>query len=605
MDFKQSSVAEAIARARAKIAADNARKEAANQPAAVLNIIDAAKELAEQQVVRTAASGLVWNDEQAAAIRRGVKRESFCLIGAAGTGKTTTLKGTIAQMQADGSIQPLDRGTKWLVPGAPGVVLVSFTRRAVRNIARQMPLELRSHCLTIHALLEFAPEFFEVEVTDDKGIKYWKKTRRFVPNRNRSNPLPRTLKTIVIDEASMVDTELMAKLRDALPHWDDICLIVLGDLNQLPPVYGQAILGHMLLEKPIIELTKVYRQALESPIISIALAVKNNDFHVVESDINSGTFTVNGKPRSPYDPSKINLRNVTEKITIERAGRGKVTLHPWKIKLDQDDALRRMQKQINLWINEGTYNPEEDVILCPWGKPGIFSSYELNQTIADKLGKMRGAEIYEVIAGFQKYYLAAGDKLMVNKQDAIILRIERNFKYTGQRPKPHSKDMDRWGNLAKDAVVEAEELSDEEFDNILESLSADIEDRVHEASHRVWVRMLDTDEEVCLDKAADLNNSQFGYCMSVHKAQGSEWRRVFLITHYCHAQMCSRELIYTAVTRASEELYVVMSPMMLSTSAGKPRVKGNTLKEKLAWFEKERQKLLVRKASNGDGDYDE
>ena len=41
---------------------------------------------------------------------------------------------------------------------------------------------------------------------------------RFVPTRNHSaNPLPSELTTVVIDESSMVDTELFAKLVDALP----------------------------------------------------------------------------------------------------------------------------------------------------------------------------------------------------------------------------------------------------------------------------------------------------------------------------------------------------------------------------------------------------
>ena len=49
--------------------------------------------------------------------------------------------------------------------------------------------------------------------------------------------------------------------------------------------------------------------------------------------------------------------------------------------------------------------------------------------------------------------------------------------------------------------------------------------------------------------------------------------------------MLMRELVYTAVTRAAEELYIVMSPEMLNTAAKRPRIKGNTLAAKLAWYQ--------------------
>ena len=43
-----------------------------------------------------------------------------------------------------------------------------------------------------------------------------------------------------------------------------------------------------------------------------------------------------------------------------------------------------------------------------------------------------------------------------------------------------------------------------------------------------------------------------GYALTVHKAQGSEWDRVFLLLHQSHNTMIQRELLYTAVTRAAK-----------------------------------------------------
>jgi ATP-dependent exoDNAse (exonuclease V) alpha subunit len=550
-----------------------------------------------------------WNAEQAEAIKYGTKRigegrSHFCLIGAAGTGKTTTLKGILREGMRMDLYPPLEQGTKHLSVGAPGIVLVSYTRRAVRNIAKQMPPELKSHCLTIHKLIEFGPEYYEADIIDERGVVVGAKTKmRFAPQRHSGDPLPRNLTTIVIDEASMVSMELFEQLLDAIPSKARVQFIVLGDLNQLPPVYGQAILGKMLLENPIIELTQVYRQALESPIIALALAVKNNNFKTFNDQCMDGTFDVQyrtvdkqGVHLRKFDPTKdkVDAKNIIAKdgqLIVKREGRGKVTLHPWKTKMEADDALTAIKGQINHWITTGEYNAEEDIILCPWNES--FGTIELNKSIANKLGKMRDADVYEVIAGFNKLYLAVGDKLLVDKSDCIIEKIERNPKYMGKRPAPHSKFLDRWGAYQKAVTTEDDDmgLSDVDIDALLDSM-ASMEDRTAEASHVLTVRVLDTDEVVPISKAATLNGSTFGYAITVHKAQGSECRKVFFITHYCHSAMLMRELVYTGITRAAEELYIIMSPMMLGTAAARPRIKGDTLAAKLAWYqEKLKEKL--------------
>ena len=55
--------------------------------------------------------------------------------------------------------------------------------------------------------------------------------------RNKRNPLPAHL--VVVDEASMIDLPLMAKLCDALR--DDTKLVLIGDAAQLAPVHGGAV----------------------------------------------------------------------------------------------------------------------------------------------------------------------------------------------------------------------------------------------------------------------------------------------------------------------------------------------------------------------------
>jgi len=508
-----------------------------------------------------------WNTEQQEAIKNTLFRRSFCLIGAAGTGKTTTLRGAVTAAMEEHKVPPLAEGTKYLSAGTPGMVLVSYTRRAVRNIAKQMPDFMKEHCTTLHKLLEFGPEYYEEE--NAEGVMVNK--MRFVPGRNSGNPLPATLQLIIVDESSMVSTELYDLLLAALPNPAAVQFIFLGDLNQLPPVYGQAILGLKLTELPIVELTQVYRQALESPIISAALAVKNNNF----AEFNKRAEVEWNAPRH-WD-----AKNIIERIELH--GRGKLTIVPWKKRFDADIALRAVTQKIPSWINEGFYDPEEDLMLCPWNKS--FGTDELNRSIADTLAKKRDAVVWEVIAGFNKYYLAVGDKLLVDKQEAIVLDIYRNPKYAGVHTQKEHKKLNRWG-VREDGIKQMDVGgSEEDVDAMLLAFDVNsVEDRTAQASHTVKVRMLDSEEEVYLNKAAELNASSFAYAITVHKAQGSECRKVFFITGHCHATMCSRELVYTAITRAAEELVILCDPLMLAKAAAKPRIKGDTLAAKLEFF---------------------
>lgn len=534
-----------------------------------------ATRIAEAAIAAVNGGNFQWNAAQQQAIDYGRSGKSFCLIGAAGTGKTTTLKGLLRAVLSDNKLPPLEKDTKHLNRGAPGVVLFSYTRRAVRNIAKQMPEELRAHCLTGHKLLEFKPEKFEIN--DGKGGV--KLSMRFVPSRDRTNPLPSNLRLIIVDESSMVSSDFMQLVYRALPNLSNVQWIFLGDLHQLPPVYGDAILGHKLLGLPVVELTEVYRQALESPIIELALQIKDNKI-----------------------PPEL---KVITKNWVKETPKGKVTLHPWKQKLDQEEGMFAMQKFLRTWIST-EMNPstgdrndkldwENDVILCPWNK--AFGNIELNKAIGTELALKYNRDVFEIIAGYDKIYYSIGDRILHDKRDAIVTKIVRNVRYIGKPPQYHSPQMDYWG-YTKTPVVQ-EVMSNEDIENLLDSFAeADVEDRVHEASHAVYIRYVDSsegEEETILSKAGELNGTELAYCMSVHKSQGSEWKRVILITHDCHAKMLSREMVYTAVTRASQELYVFLAPMMLTKAAARPRIKGDTLQEKLKFFTTkagERQKSI-------------
>jgi len=87
---------------------------------------------------------------------------------------------------------------------------------------------------------------------------------------------------VIIDEASMVDTLLMYNLVMAVPV--NSVLILVGDIFQLPSVGPGNILSDMINsgEIPVFYLSKIFRQAGESPIIVNAHRVREGEFPVFE-----------------------------------------------------------------------------------------------------------------------------------------------------------------------------------------------------------------------------------------------------------------------------------------------------------------------------------
>ena len=119
------------------------------------------------------------------------------------------------------------------------------------------------------------------------------------------------------------------------------------------------------------------------------------------------------------------------------------------------------------------------------------------------------------------------------------------------------------------------------------SISDETEDRKRQASHVVGVvldRHDEEDEIIELTSAGEINNLLLGYSMTIHKAQGSEWRRVILALHRSHNTMLARELLYTAVTRARESLYTICEEDTFERGIVKQRITGDTLEEKAEFF---------------------
>jgi exodeoxyribonuclease V alpha subunit len=58
-----------------------------------------------------------------------------------------------------------------------------------------------------------------------------------------------------------------------------------------------------------------------------------------------------------------------------------------------------------------------------------------------------------------------------------------------------------------------------------------------------------------LDRSGDERRIAPAYALTVHKSQGSQWQRVIVVLQSNH--LLDRSMIYTAVTRATEQVIIV------------------------------------------------
>lgn len=490
---------------------------------------------------------IVLDDKQLSFVQLVLSGKSCILIGAAGTGKTTCTKAAI-QALIDTAIPALEDSHKHLTNGVPGIIPCAYTRRATNNLKRAMSSDIARNTITIHKLLEYSPEYYEIEDVETGRLR---NTMKFAPSRTAINKLSGTIKVVIIDESSMVSTELFAELQAAVES--QTIFILLGDIQQLPPVFGHAILGYKLLEWPVVELTEVYRQALDSPIIKLA--------HRILSGKVLDSFEIQQNWQYPNELQFIF----------------------WPKKTQSEPALLQVCRTINEAYDAGKYDPEEDIILCPFNKS--FGTIEINKRIANHIARKKGFLTFEIIAGFQKYYYSIGDKVLMDKEDAIITDITVNPTYIGKAYQEPSYTLDYWG-YDSEAHNKLMLNTDIDVDKLLDMAGAaeNEEERVIQSSHKITMQIIDTGDYVTVSSLSELSKLDHAYAMTVHKSQGSEWRKVFLLLHHTHAAMVRRELLYTAVTRAKEQLVIVCEKDSFIKGITSQTIKGNTLAEKAEFF---------------------
>lgn len=285
--------------------------------------------------------GIRYERKQRQAIREALERGALILTGGPGTGKTTTLKAIIGLFEKRGL----------------HVSVAAPTGRAAKRIGELTGCEAK----TLHRLLE-------VQWSDEDTPVF---------ARNETNPLDTDV--LVIDEMSMVDTQLFEHTLRALKA--DCRLILVGDTDQLPAVGAGCVLQDLIDSGilPVVQLTEVFRQAMESHIIRNAHRIVRGE--LPELGFREGDF---------FFLQKNSVQSVADTLL--------------------DLCARRLPNRYEVSVWNGLQ------VLCP-GRKGPLGTRELNRGLQELLNPP-GPDKPEITV--EGVLLRKGDKVMHTRNNYDI-----------------------------------------------------------------------------------------------------------------------------------------------------------------------------------------
>lgn len=200
---------------------------------------------------------------QRAAIEMASDAPILVITGGPGCGKTTVLQSIVKLWCAQGKM----------------VNICAPTGRAAQRIGAIQNVEPS----TIHRLLKYRPKTSTDQNNEtlqsvdeeeiDMGEMDW--FEHGLSNKLESD-------AVLVDEASMLSLPLAAALMQALKTKTQ--LILVGDVDQLPPVGPGGILDAMISSGvvPVIDLREIFRQEMTSTIVTSALAVRSGAYPPIE-----------------------------------------------------------------------------------------------------------------------------------------------------------------------------------------------------------------------------------------------------------------------------------------------------------------------------------
>lgn len=426
-------------------------------------------------------------------------RHRFCVIsGGPGTGKTYTVL-RLMQLLIEDARQRNRRPPEIRLAAPTGKAaarMMESTRQGLAGLPDSDALaeQLPESASTLHRLLGLRGD----------------STR---PLHKQDNPL--VADVVIVDEASMVDLPLMAKLADAIP--DHGRLILLGDRYQLASVESGAVLAELCHAAGLNRFSRDQQQALAPLLRDDAPAAAD--------------------PPAPLSDQVVTLQ----------------TSH----RFTADSPIGRLAAAVNAG--------EADTALA------IASEDQNDIRLHTDTPRQLDGLVNDMATAYSPLITAEDPELALNALDRLRLLTATRVGPTGSMAlneaihrrlaEQHDFDADRRWYHGRPVIVLHNDYRVELFNGDTGICLPD-----ENGLPRVWFR---TSTGLRALLPTDLPRHESVYAMTVHKSQGSEFDHVHLLLPEQDMPVLTRELIYTGITRAREALTLHGNEAALRAAIGR------------------------------------
>ncbi|KGK00009.1 exodeoxyribonuclease V subunit alpha [Pseudoalteromonas sp. ND6B] len=450
------------------------------------------------------------------------------ITGGPGTGKTTTVTKLLAILQSLYQAAPLS--IKLVAPTGKAAARLTESILGAKNKLTEIPADINAlipqSAQTIHRLL---------------GVKPF--TNKF--RHDKSNPLH--VDVLIIDEASMVDLSLMAKLIEALPV--HARLILLGDKDQLASVDTGSVMSD-LCQGLVLGQTPQYSKARCEQLNKVCFngaaklgAQTQSEFkladciaflqHSYRFDAKSGI----GQLALAVNTNNRGILNYVEQQSSEG--------HFSDIILDYDFVSIPIEKLVN----------------------SAASHYANFLTLI-----AQGASVAQVHAAFASYQLLAAVREGDYGVNSLNQRIERVLQQQGLI----SVNPNQRHYIGMPIMVSQNDYQ-------LKLFNGDIGILMPDDSGQLKAVFIDEQGNERAFSPARLPAHDKVYVMTIHKSQGSEFSYTAMVLPPLKQASIgiNRQLVYTGITRAKQTFELVADKKVLQLAMGKSVSRASGLYERL------------------------
>ncbi len=467
------------------------------------------------------------NDEidwQKVAAEHALQNQFLIVSGGPGTGKTTTITKILAllielhNLQGASKYKSSKKGGGGLNNNHLNILLAAPTGKA--------SIRMLDAISEVQNKLELSDDVKAQMPTQASTLH---KLLGFIPEKvtfkhNCNNPL--NADVVLVDEASMIDIAMMSKLIEAVPRHAK--LILIGDKDQLSSVETGSVFADMCeglshpsdpnQPKHIVTLQKNYRFKKGSTIGQLALSANKGD---------SKTLLETLKDETKIDcnlvaPSTLAGNQIPNDLTA-----------PW-------DNYFKILNSPNSTISEIFKAFNEYRILCALRR-GLNGSTTLSARIETSLAKK----------GLIRQRASFGQSQAQSWYHGRPVMITQNSYSKGLFNGDTGITLTRNGET-KVYFPDGDKREGENEDNSFKSY-APVRLPAHETT----------------------------WAMTIHKSQGSEFKRVLLVLPHEVMLLLTRQLIYTGITRAKEQVSIVASDAVLNAGVKTEMVKATRIADML------------------------